>query len=216
MCNYTQLEKIMEVVFTIETTNGKVWKAVCSDPSLEVEGPDIISVSKSMATMIENWFTTTFNSTKKVIVEVPVIKARVKANISVRSEKGLDEFPSEDGETPIVHTAEKIPRTPPALPQPPSRVIDGPCKYISDGKGVYAVGMCEAVSDDPSDTPGLLVDNEGVCKGDYERCRFYCAAGTRVSPTQGAFESTQVEDDYMGVDEEEDGYGVDDEVEQWK
>jgi len=52
-------------------------------------------------------------------------------------------------------------------------VVDGPCMYLSDGKGVLAVGMCEAASDDPADTPGIQIDNEGACKGKYELCAFY-------------------------------------------
>jgi len=55
----------MQVDFTVESTNGKVWKAVCSDPALEVEGPDIISVSKNMAGMIEAWFAKTFDTSSK-------------------------------------------------------------------------------------------------------------------------------------------------------
>ena len=147
----------MEVTFTVESTNGKVWKAVCSDPALEVEGPDIISVSKNMAGMIEDWFAKTFDTSKRVIVEVPAIKAKVKATITVRSEKPLTEY----GET------EAIPQS------PPEPVVDGPCMYLSDGKGVLAVGMCEAASDDPADTPGIQIDNEGACKGKYELCAFY-------------------------------------------
>ena len=147
----------MDVTFTVESTNGKVWKAVCSDPALEVEGPDIISVSKSMAGMIEDWFAKTFDTSRRVIVEVPAIKAKVKATITVRSEKPLTEY----GET------EAIPQS------PPEPVVDGPCMYLSDGKGVLAVGMCEAASDDPADTPGIQIDNEGACKGKYELCAFY-------------------------------------------
>ena len=147
----------MQVDFTVESTNGKVWKAVCSDPALEVEGPDIISVSKNMAGMIEAWFAKTFDTSKQVIVEVPAIKAKVKATITVRSEKPLTEY----GE---------IEATPQSPPEP---VVDGPCMYLSDGKGVLAVGMCEAASDDPADTPGIQIDNEGACKGKYELCAFY-------------------------------------------
>jgi len=33
--------------------------------------------------------------------------------------------------------------------------------------------MCEAASDDPADTPGIQIDNEGACKGKYELCAFY-------------------------------------------
>lgn len=108
----------MQVDFTVESTNGKVWKAVCSDPALEVEGPDIISVSKNMAGMIEDWFAKTFDTSKRVIVEVPAIKAKVKATITVRSEKPLTEY----GETEV------IPQS------PPEPVVDGPCMYLSDGK----------------------------------------------------------------------------------
>ena len=151
----------MEVTFTVESTNGKVWKAVCSDPALEVEGPDIISVSKNMAGMIEDWFAKTFDTSRRVIVEVPAIKAKVKATITVRSEKPLTEY----GETEV------IPQS------PPEPVVDGPCMYLSDGKGVLAVGMCEAASDDPADTPGIQVDNEGACKGKYELCAFYKPMG---------------------------------------
>lgn len=147
----------MDVTFTVESTNSKVWKAVCSDPALEVEGPDIISVSKSMAGMIEDWFAKTFDTSRRVIVKVPAIKAKVKATITVRSEKPLTEY----GETEV------IPQS------PPEPVVDGPCMYLSDGKGVLAVGMCEAASDDPADTPGIQIDNEGACKGKYELCAFY-------------------------------------------
>ena len=151
----------MEVTFTVESTNGKVWKAVCSDPALEVEGPDIISVSKNMAGMIEDWFAKTFDTSRRVIVEVPAIKAKVKATITVRSEKPLTEY----GETEV------IPQS------PPEPVVDGPCMYLSDGKGVLAVGMCEAASDDPADTPGIQVDADGTCKGKYELCAFYKPMG---------------------------------------
>jgi len=147
----------MQVDFTVESTNGKVWKAVCSDPALEVEGPDIISVSKNMAGMIEDWFAKTFDTSKRVIVEVPAIKAKVKATITVRSEKPLTDY----GETEVISQS------------PPEPVVDGPCMYLSDGKGVLAVGMCEAASDDPADTPGIQIDNEGACKGKYELCAFY-------------------------------------------
>ena len=71
----------MDVTFTVESTNGKVWKAVCSDPALEVEGPDIISVSKNMAGMIEAWFAKTFDTSKQVIVEVPAIKGTIRIYI---------------------------------------------------------------------------------------------------------------------------------------
>ena len=171
----------MEVTFTVESTNGKVWKAVCSDPALEVEGPAIISVSKSMAGMIEDWFAKTFDTSKRVIVEVPAIKAKVKATITVRSEKPLTEY----GET------EAIPQS------PPEPVVDGPCMYLSDGKGVLAVGMCEAASDDPADTPGIQIDNEGACKGKYELCAFY----KPLRGMQKALPEPMEEDE-----EEDDGY----------
>ena len=171
----------MEVTFTVESTNGKVWKAVCSDPALEVEGPDIISVSKNMAGMIEDWFVKTFDTTRRVIVEVPAIKAKVKATITVRSEKPLTEY----GETEV------IPQS------PPEPVVDGPCMYLSDGKGVLAVGMCEAASDDPADTPGIQIDNEGTCKGKYELCAFY----KPLRGIQKALPEPMEEDE-----EEDDGY----------
>ena len=151
----------MEVTFTVESTNGKVWKAMCSDPALEVEGPDIISVSKNMAGMIEDWFAKTFDTSRRVIVEVPAIKAKVKATITVRSEKPLTEY----GETEV------IPQS------PPEPKVCGPCMYLSDGKGVLAVGQCEAASDDPADTPGIQVDADGTCKGKYELCAFYKPMG---------------------------------------
>ena len=175
----------MEVTFTVESTNGKVWKAVCSDPALEVEGPDIISVSKSMAGMIEDWFAKTFDTSRRVIVEVPAIKAKVKSTITVRSEKPLTEY----GET------EAIPQS------PPEPVVDGPCMYLSDGKGVLAVGMCEAASDDPADTPGIQVDNEGACKGNYKLCAFY-------KPLRGMQKLIPEPTPWDGVDDEEenDGY----------
>lgn len=171
----------MEVTFTVESTNGKVWKAVCSDPALEVEGPDIISVSKNMAGMIEDWFAKTFDTSKRVIVEVPAIKAKVKATITVRSEKPLTDY----GETEV---------TPQSPPEP---VVDGPCMYLSDGKGVLAVGMCEAASDDPADTPGIQIDNEGACKGKYELCAFY----KPLRGMQKALPEPMEEDE-----EEDDGY----------
>lgn len=171
----------MQVDFTVESTNGKVWKAVCSDPALEVEGPDIISVSKNMAGMIEDWFAKTFDTSKRVIVEVPAIKAKVKATITVRSEKPLTEY----GETEV------IPQS------PPEPVVDGPCMYLSDGKGVLAVGMCEAASDDPADTPGIQIDNEGACKGKYELCAFY----KPLRGMQKALPEPMEEDEY-----EDDGY----------
>lgn len=171
----------MEVTFTVESTNGKVWKAVCSDPALEVEGPDIISVSKNMAGMIEDWFAKTFDTSKRVIVEVPAIKAKVKATITVRSEKPLTEY----GETEVT------------LQSPPEPVVDGPCMYLSDGKGVLAVGMCEAASDDPADTPGIQIDNEGACKGKYELCAFY----KPLRGMQKALPEPMEEDEY-----EDDGY----------
>lgn len=175
----------MEVTFTVESTNGKVWKAVCSDPALEVEGPDIISVSKSMAGMIEDWFAKTFDTSRRVIVEVPAIKAKVKATITVRSEKPLTEY----GETEV------IPQS------PPEPVVDGPCMYLSDGKGVLAVGMCEAASDDPADTPGIQIDNEGACKGNYKLCAFY-------KPLRGMQKLIPEPTPWDGVDDEEenDGY----------
>ena len=171
----------MDVTFTVKSTNGKVWKAVCSDPALEVEGPDIISVSKSMAGMIEDWFAKTFDTTRRVIVEVPAIKAKVKATITVRSEKPLTEY----GETEV------IPQS------PPEPVVDGPCMYLSDGKGVLAVGQCEAASDDPADTPGIQIDNEGACKGKYELCAFY----KPLRGMQKALPEPMEEDEY-----EDDGY----------
>ena len=175
----------MEVTFTVESTNGKVWKAVCSDPALEVEGPDIISVSKNMAGMIEDWFAKTFDTSKRVIVEVPAIKAKVKATITVRSEKPLTEY----GETEV------IPQS------PPEPVVDGPCMYLSDGKGVLAVGMCEAASDDPADTPGIQIDNEGACKGNYKLCAFY-------KPLRGMQKLIPEPTPWDGIDneEEDDGY----------
>lgn len=171
----------MQVDFTVESTNGKVWKAVCSDPALEVEGPDIISVSKNMAGMIEAWFAKTFDTSKRVIVDVPAIKAKVKATITVRSEKPLTEY----GETEVI----------PQSPLEP--VVDGPCMYLSDGKGVLAVGMCEAASDDPADTPGIQIDNEGACKGKYELCAFY----KPLRGMQKALPESMEEDKY-----EDDGY----------
>ena len=175
----------MRVDFMVESTNGKVWKATCSDPALEVEGPDIISVSKNMAGMIETWFAKTFDTSKRVIVEVPAIKAKVKATITVRSEKPLTEY----GETEV------IPQS------PPEPVVDGPCMYLSDGKGVLAVGMCEAASDDPADTPGIQIDNEGTCKGKYELCAFY-------KPLRGMQKLIPEPTPWDGVDneEEDDGY----------
>ena len=175
----------MEVTFTVESTNGKVWKAVCSDPALEVEGPDIISVSKNMAGMIEDWFAKTFDTSKRVIVEVPAIKAKVKATITVRSEKPLTDY----GETEV------IPQS------PPEPVVDGPCMYLSDGKGVLAVGMCEAASDDPADTPGIQIDNEGACKGNYKLCAFY-------KPLRGMQKLIPEPTPWDGIDneEEDDGY----------
>jgi len=171
----------MQVDFTVESTNGKVWKAVCSDPALEVEGPDIISVSKNMAGMIEDWFAKTFDTSKRVIVEVPAIKAKVKATITVRSEKPLTDY----GETEVISQS------------PPEPVVDGPCMYLSDGKGVLAVGMCEAASDDPADTPGIQIDNEGACKGKYELCAFY----KPLRGMQKALPEPMEEDEY-----EDDGY----------
>ena len=173
----------MDITFTVESTNGKVWKAVCSDPALEVEGPDIISVSKNMAGMIEDWFAKTFDTSRRVIVEVPAIKAKVKATITVRSEKPLTEY----GET------EAIPQS------PPEPKVCGPCMYLSDGKGVLAVGQCEAASDDPADTPGIQIDNEGACKGNYELCAFYKSMGR----LQKALPEPMEEDEY-----EDDGYWV--------
>lgn len=171
----------MQVDFTVESTNGKVWKAVCSDPALEVEGPDIISVSKNMAGMIEDWFAKTFDTSKRVIVEVPAIKAKVKATITVRSEKPLTDY----GETEVISQS------------PPEPVVDGPCMYLSDGKGVLAVGMCEAASDDPADTPGIQIDNDGACKGKYELCAFY----KPLRGMQKALPEPMEEDEY-----EDDGY----------
>ena len=171
----------MQVDFTVESTNGKVWKAVCSDPALEVEGPDIISVSKNMAGMIEDWFAKTFDTSKRVIVEVPAIKAKVKATITVRSEKPLTDY----GEAEVISQS------------PPEPVVDGPCMYLSDGKGVLAVGMCEAASDDPADTPGIQIDNEGACKGKYELCAFY----KPLRGMQKALPEPMEEDEY-----EDDGY----------
>lgn len=93
----------------------------------------------------------------------------------------------------------------PQLPTPPpKKVVAGPCKYLSDGKGVYATGMCEAVSNDPADTPGIRVDKEGACGGDFEKCTFYCA---RENPF---VQTTPVEEEetpaIFGGDEEDEAY----------
>jgi len=237
----------MEVKFTVESTNGKTWVATCADPVLECEGSDIIAVSKQMAAMIEKWFIETFNTKKKVVVEVPVITAKVKASVSVRAETPLDEFPvSENDESEeesasdiqtelkpcngcgveiLVRVEDTNPlcqacaydksvnaqngaiddelteRKRPALPMPP-REVNGPCAYISDGKGLLAVGVCEAQSNDISDTPGILVDPDGACQGEFGRCTYYKPGGKRVSdpePDDGA-ESYQ--------DDEIDEYGA--------
>jgi hypothetical protein len=71
--------------------------------------------------------------------------------------------------------------------------------YLSDGKGVLAVGQCEAASDDPADTPGIQIDNEGACKGNYELCAFYKSMGR----LQKALPEPMEEDEY-----EDDGYWV--------
>lgn len=234
----------MEVVYTVETVNGKTWTATCADPVLEVEGTDIIAVSKAMALKIEKWFIETFNTTRKVTVEVPVIKAKVKANVSVRAETPLDEFDKkedksigesheetistvltecsncgmeilvrEDEQSPLCQACAydrevsaqngvvddvltKPPR--PALPSPPTRPkVNGPCVYISDGKGILPVGACEAVSSDPSDTPGLKADADGSCQGEFERCKYYKASGMRTSDLaedDGTYDQEEIDD----------------------
>lgn len=217
----------MEVSYTVETTNGKVWKATCSDPSLEIEGPDIISVSKSMAEMIEKWFITTFNTKKTVVVEVPIIKAKIKATISVRSEKSLCEFEDENSDKHLAIEPPKnkiachckgcgidivIKEGSPMLcesctyeqttqPKTEGNIIDGPCMYLSDGKGVLPVGMCEAVSDDPSDTPGIQVDMDGTCKGTYEACTFYKSFHDGGKPVPNAQEP--IDEDTEEIDDSE-------------
>jgi hypothetical protein len=233
----------MDVSFTVESTNGKTWTATCADPALECEGTDIIAVSKLMAGKIEKWFIETFNTKKKVVVEVPVIKAKVKANVSVRAETPLDEFPVQetdeeeyDGEEIqtelkpctgcgveiLVKVGEKeclcqscaydksvnaksgeiddeltAPKQR-ALPMPPKK-IDGPCAYISDGKGLLAVGICEAQSNDVSDTPGIRVDPDGACQGEFDKCSYYKSGGRRVT------DPVETEESY--TDDEIDEYG---------
>ena len=181
----------MDIVFTVESTNGKLWKAVCSDPSLEVEGPDIISVSKSMSKMIEDWFIKTFNTTRQVIVEVPVIKARIKASVNVRLETPLTEF------EPVKQVEPKTKTEP---------MVYGPCMYISDGKGVLPVGQCEAQSMEPSDTPGIQTDPEGCCSGNYESCAYYKSSGSRmvksVEPEPDPDETLIEDDDEWEQDSE--------------
>lgn len=144
----------MEIAYVVETTNGTMWKATCSDPHLEAEGPDILSVSKSMAEKIESWIVNTFGTPKKVVVEVPKIKAKIKANIVVRPETPLTEY------------------TPPEPIRLENKVY-GPCAYLSDGKGVLPVGECEARSMDPADTPGIRVDADGLCMAEFEKCTYY-------------------------------------------
>jgi len=73
----------------------------------------------------------------------------------------------------------------PALPRPKARKaknVSGPCKYQSDGKGLVPAGTCEALSNEPSDTPGIKADPEGTCNGEYESCPFYKPGGPAVSP----------------------------------
>ena len=186
----------MDIVFTIETTNGKVWKATCSDPSLEVEGPDAISVSRSMTGMIESWFITTFNTTKKVIVEVPIIKAKVKASVSIRSETPLDKFePDVKVESRPITKVEKK--------------VDGPCMYISDGKGVLPVGQCEAQSMEPSDTPGIQTDAEGCCSGNYESCAYYKSGGSHMVK----FEEPEPDPDESLIEDDDEDYPSDEDDE---
>lgn len=188
----------MDITFTVESTNGKIWTAVCADPVLSVEGTDIISVCKDMAASIEEWFIDTFNTKKRVIVEVPVIKAKIKASVSVRSEKTFDEF--EKDAAVKEYETEKIERPLPRPPQPaiPERVVDGPCAYISDGKGIMPVGMCEAHSDDPSDTPGIRVDDDGTCLGEFGKCQYYKPGGRRMiqSPEEESYDSPDPIDSY--------------------
>lgn len=171
----------MEIKFVVESTNGKVWTAVCADPVLEAEGPDILSASKSMAAKIEKWFVETFNTTRTVAVAIPLIKATVKANVSVRAEKPLDEF--ETSATTV------IPRTPPKPPLLAEKIVKGPCAYISDGKGLLPVGACEACSDDPSDTPGIIVDDDNTCGGEFEKCQYYKPGGSRIGSIDEPAES---------------------------
>lgn len=224
----------MEVSFTVESTNGKQWVATCKDPVMECAGNDLMAVCRGMEKKIENWFTDTFGTSRKVVVNVPVIKAKVKASVEVRPESTLDEFePKEteevvaavktpadkvlkacsncgmdvlcdtDEESPLcdacsydetvnakngehVDTATSpLPPVPP-LPRPPApkvtnHAVNGPCQYISDGKGVVAVGKCEAASNEPSDTPGIKTDSDGCCSADYEHCAYYKPAGVRTT-----------------------------------
>lgn len=211
----------MDIVFTVETTNGKTWKATCKDPELEVEGTDIVSVSKSMATMIEKWFATTFDTNKMVIVEVPVIKAKIKASVVVRSEKPLDDFADATQEIPVIPIAVKeceiCGMEVTTDEDDPHPICDsckyekkvgqgkkpkatGPCMYLSDGKGVLPVGACEAFSNEPGDTPGLRADGEGVCKGDFEKCTYYKSMGTKQTTSPPPSPLAE-DDDEIPVDE---------------
>jgi len=200
----------MDITFTVETTNGKTWTATCADPVLEVEGADIISVSKLMAQKIEKWFIDTFNTTKRVVVEVPAIKAKVKANVSVRAETPLSEFKDvmdskADIKTTLVPCvgcgveilvregdqmlceACAYDRSVNAKKGEISDDLTGPrqkalpllpCGYMSDGS-VLPTGMCEATSNTPGDTPGLLADQDGTCLGEFAKCSYYKSGGIK-------------------------------------
>jgi hypothetical protein len=158
----------MDIKFSVETTNGKVWTATCADPVLEVTNSDIVTVCKDMAKMIEEWFVETFKTDRTVLVEVPIIKAKVTASVSVRPETPLTDF------TEPVKIQNHIQLTPDE--------VRGPCIYLSDGKGVLPVGACEAYSDDPADTPGLQIDADGACKGKFNKCNYYKSTGTLSLP----------------------------------
>jgi hypothetical protein len=180
----------MDIVFTVETTNGKNWEATCADPVLNVEGTDIIEVCKKMAETIEKWFVDTFNTTRKVIVEVPTIKAKIKASVVVRSEKPLTEFESTTPAEPVevIKKGKKPKKVDPKFMlaektvKKVEKIIDGPCKYLSDGSGILPVGDCEAIPDDPSDPDfqGMQYDNQGSCNSDYAKCSMYESCISRI------------------------------------
>lgn len=215
---------MMDIIFDINTTNGKDWTATCKDPVLEVTGNDIISVSRKMAAAIEEWFTKTFNTTRQVVVKVPAIKARIKAEILVRSETPLNEFAApeeattqaslsqestptimrecticgmeifvkENDPTTICDTckyeqehhanegADEISHVP-QLEASQLKDTTHPCGYLSDGTGVLPIGHCEAVSNESADTPGIQVDWEGCCNGNFAECPFYQAQSRYVT-----------------------------------
>ena len=175
----------MDVKFTIEAVSPTEWTATCKDPCLEQTGTDIMDVCNKMAKALESWFIDTFKTTQKVVVEVPTIKARVNAVVTVRPETPLTEFGSpetknadgtEDGPekvmgecvqcgTPIlVSPDEKDPicesckyENETSQPPQPKAEPSGGCIHFSHGGDGIPVGNCNC-----SESEMPITDIDGV------------------------------------------------------